>query len=517
MLKAPGSSIETGAPIQGTPGDAGSASGSGEHNGQIRGVLQRSSGATLRRHALRFVARVATLVGLDLTGFFLARGLVRWLRDGQEAGSPLFDAVTTNLPTGYLGGSQFILALVVGLTATGAYGRGDHWRDPSRILLGVALASALTLWSSLWQATVGMAILRFLVTSVALGLLLVGLRGIVAQVLKMVRGSGRYQVRSILVADEDDLPPAESTPLFRAHSAFRLTRRIAAPRSPGSRDVLMAFEHELSSAIRDDQAETVFVAGSLPPPVFAATVDIALASGAELVGLSHAMGVAGVAPRYSVTEGVMVTHLTRTALRGHELLVKRALDVVGAALALVLLSPLLLTIAVAIRLSSSGPVLFRQVRVGLGGQTFRMYKFRSMQPDAEFRRDDVMTENIYEDLRLFKLAGDPRITPLGKVLRRFSLDELPQLINVLRGEMSLVGPRPPIPSEVALYEGHHYCRFDVPPGMTGPWQVNGRNEITDFEQVVVLERNYIQNWSVWLDVRLLLATIPAVLRGTGAH
>jgi lipopolysaccharide/colanic/teichoic acid biosynthesis glycosyltransferase len=135
---------------------------------------------------------------------------------------------------------------------------------------------------------------------------------------------------------------------------------------------------------------------------------------------------------------------------------------------------------------------------------------------AEDRRPELQEISIYRDARLFKVPNDPRVTRLGRMLRRTSLDEVPQLLNVLRGEMSLVGPRPPLPMEVELYEAHHYARFDVKPGITGPWQVSGRNEIRDFEEVVALESSYIRTWSVWADLWLLLRTIPAVFRMRGA-
>jgi lipopolysaccharide/colanic/teichoic acid biosynthesis glycosyltransferase len=140
-----------------------------------------------------------------------------------------------------------------------------------------------------------------------------------------------------------------------------------------------------------------------------------------------------------------------------------------------------------------------------------------MVVEAEEQLEELRGRSLYPDSRLFKVTKDPRVTRLGRWLRRSSLDELPQLFNVLRGEMSLVGPRPPLPSEVLKYEARHYCRFDVKPGITGPWQVGGRNQITDFEGVIRLEREYIREWSVALDLKILLRTIPAVLRMEGAH
>jgi lipopolysaccharide/colanic/teichoic acid biosynthesis glycosyltransferase len=198
------------------------------------------------------------------------------------------------------------------------------------------------------------------------------------------------------------------------------------------------------------------------------------------------------------------------------LAVKRATDLIGAALGLIVVSPICAVIAALVKLESPGPVFFAQERVGRGGRRFRIIKFRTMMDGAEQRRDELLRRSLYPDPRLFKVQDDPRITPLGRWLRRTSLDELPQLINVLRGEMSLVGPRPPLPSEVALYAEHHYARFDVKPGMTGPWQVAGRNELTDFEHVMALESNYIRNWSFWQDAKLMFRTFPAVLRQRGA-
>ena len=211
-----------------------------------------------------------------------------------------------------------------------------------------------------------------------------------------------------------------------------------------------------------------------------------------------------------------ISLLSSPALLGWQLVAKRTLDVVGATAGLVLFAPVFALLAVAVRLTSPGPVLFRQRRVGLGGETFEMLKLRTMVRDADARAGEVHAVNVYGDTRLFKSAGDPRVTSIGRFLRRSSLDELPQLWNVLRGEMSLVGPRPPLPREVAQYKVRHYVRFEVAPGMTGPWQVSGRNDITDFERIVDLEQRYIAGWTVWRDLGLLLRTVPAVLSMRGA-
>jgi lipopolysaccharide/colanic/teichoic acid biosynthesis glycosyltransferase len=180
-----------------------------------------------------------------------------------------------------------------------------------------------------------------------------------------------------------------------------------------------------------------------------------------------------------------------------------------------MLSPLFLAIAVAIFMESGRPIFFRQKRLGQGGKEFTVFKFRSMYQDAEHRLHEVQRHNEIKDGPIFKWRNDPRITPFGRFLRRTSLDELPQLINVLLGQMSLVGPRPPLESEVHKYEEWHCERLSVKPGMTGLWQVSGRSNLS-FSEMVRLDNEYARTWSVWLDVVLLARTLPAVLFGRGA-
>jgi len=193
---------------------------------------------------------------------------------------------------------------------------------------------------------------------------------------------------------------------------------------------------------------------------------------------------------------------------------KRITDVAVAAPALLLLSPFMLIIAVLIRLTSPGPVIFRQKRCGLNGRTFVFYKFRSMCQDAEARRADV--EHLNERQTVFKIRNDPRLTPIGGFLRKFSIDEWPQLWNVLKGDMSLVGPRPPLPDEVEKYERWQRRRLRMRPGLTCLWAVKGRDRL-DFETWMRLDMQYIDTWSLGLDWKIMLRTIPQVLSGRGAH
>lgn len=208
--------------------------------------------------------------------------------------------------------------------------------------------------------------------------------------------------------------------------------------------------------------------------------------------------------------------LTFSAAPGNEvrLAVRRVVDVVLALAMLVLLSPLLLAIALAIRIASPGPVLFRQPRCGLHGRRFTFLKFRTMHPDAD-RLKPLLQRFNEMDGPAFKMTDDPRVFPLGKMLRRTSLDELPQLWNILRGDMSFVGPRPSVVDEVAQYEPWQRRRLSMKPGLTCLWQVSGRNELT-FEEWMRLDLEYIDNWSLWLDLKIAIKTIPAVLLGRGA-
>jgi exopolysaccharide biosynthesis polyprenyl glycosylphosphotransferase len=195
------------------------------------------------------------------------------------------------------------------------------------------------------------------------------------------------------------------------------------------------------------------------------------------------------------------------------LMLKRAVDVIFSAAALVVLSPVMLAIAIAIKLDSHGPVFYASERIGKRGRVFRCMKFRTMVRDAEKRQAEIMHMNERQGV-LFKISNDPRITTLGRLLRKYSLDELPQFFNVLKGDMSIVGPRPPLASEVREYKLSHLRRLDVTPGITGLWQVQGRQD-PSFDSYISLDVTYIENWSVWLDLKIILRTVVVVFAGTG--
>lgn len=236
---------------------------------------------------------------------------------------------------------------------------------------------------------------------------------------------------------------------------------------------------------------------------------------AELILASRLTNVAGPRIHFRPVEGLPLIHVEIPQFDGGQYWVKRTMDVVIAGTGLVLLAPLLLVLALLVRIDSPGPALFSQLRVGRDGRRFRMWKFRSMAASAPDRLAELVPANEGAG-PMFKLRNDPRVTSLGKVLRKYSLDELPQLWNVLIGDMSLVGPRPPLPREVRGYEGHVFRRLYIKPGLTGMWQVNGRSDL-GWEDSVRLDLYYVENWSLVGDLIILWRTLKVLLRPVGAY
>jgi exopolysaccharide biosynthesis polyprenyl glycosylphosphotransferase len=226
----------------------------------------------------------------------------------------------------------------------------------------------------------------------------------------------------------------------------------------------------------------------------------------------------GVAKSYMSSVGTypIVTFHT-VSLNNTERFVKRVVDILGAFVGIILTSPIMLVTAIAIKCTSKGPVIFKQKRVGMNGRVFNMYKFRSMYIDAEERKDALMAQNEMDSELMFKMKDDPRVTKVGKFIRKTSIDEFPQFFNVLIGNMSLVGTRPPTEEEVSKYNSHHWRRISIKPGITGMWQISGRSEITNFDEIVDLDTKYIDEWSVSMDFKVMFKTVEVILRRNGAY
>ena len=231
----------------------------------------------------------------------------------------------------------------------------------------------------------------------------------------------------------------------------------------------------------------------------------------EIVALRQALKRPGVFHHNHIQLRMVLWHLTIRS----SVFFKRFMDIVLAIIALILGSPVFLITALLVKVTSPGPIIFSQVRVGRFGRHFKFYKFRSMYIDAEARKAELLKHNESGDGVIFKMKKDPRITPVGRFIRKFSIDELPQLFNVILGDMSLVGPRPPLPSEVRTYTLEERKRLNITPGITCLWQVSGRSELP-FSKQIALDKEYIASRSAWKDFLILLKTIPAILTGKGA-
>jgi len=405
--------------------------------------------------------------------------------------------------------------VLIGLNANGAYRPGDARRDARRLLLGVGLAAAVLAMLAVLPPSVDLP-LAFLPCFIPIALgALIAERWLVDLVVRQAYAHGIGLRKALIVGrhgEVEEILNGLQNDLNRDHRiiGYVTPSYVYDAKALGSIDDLDAILD------REDAAELI-IAGSLRAEVVQRVADACIKRGTAMIAVpSWGRGVRGWAEPVKIG-GLPGYHVHPARLGMPALVLKRATDLVLTVIGLAACSPLMALIALAIKIDSPGPVFFRQRRVGLGGRDFMMWKFRSMSCQAEDKREQIAHLNAYADGRLFKLRDDPRVTRVGRVLRRFSLDELPQLINVLAGDMSLVGPRPPVPVEVGRYEPRHFVRLSVVPGLTGPWQVGGRNLITDFEEVVRLEREYIDAWSLRLDLQIMAKTVGVVLSGRGAY
>ncbi len=338
------------------------------------------------------------------------------------------------------------------------------------------------------------------------------------------RREGLCLIGAVVVGSHQDATRVTNDLIKHHHAGYRPVAVAYTDGTGGARFAaadgrnvpLVAYE-ELADTIRATHTRAVIVAGELPGGR-SAVQDLGWRlenSKTELILTSVLTDVAGPRIHMRPVDGLPMLHVDLPQYAGVNHTVKRGVDLVLAGAALVLLAPVLAAVALAVRLDSRGPVLFRQQRIGHAGEPFTMFKFRSMVVDAEARLTELARHNQGNEV-LFKLRDDPRITRVGAFIRRYSLDELPQLLNVLNGTMSLIGPRPPLPREVAAYEGRVNRRLLIKPGITGLWQVSGRSNLS-WEESVKLDLYYVENWSVTTDFTILLRTVRAVLQRDGAY
>lgn len=410
---------------------------------------------------------------------------------------------------------SMVALVLIGLNANGAYRRGDARRDVRCLTLGVALAGAVLVVLTVLPPQLDIPS-WFTPAFVAACLLALAVeRGLVNVVVRLARAHGIGLRRAIIVGRYADVAEV----LARLEHDENCDHQIVGFVTPARiRDsAALGSIDELDAIVSREEPAELIIAGSQNADVVQRVADASLKHGTAMIAVPNwARDVRGWAEPVRVGS-LAGYHVHPAKLGMPAMALKRGADLSLTLCGLVVCAPIMALVAVAIKLDTRGPVFFKQRRVGLGGRNFMMWKFRSMMPEAELQREKIAHLNRYADGRLFKLRDDPRVTRVGRVLRRFSLDELPQLLNVLSGDMSLVGPRPPVPSEVGKYEPRHFVRLSVVPGMTGPWQVGGRNLITNFDEVVRLEREYIEDWSLRRDLQIMAKTVGVVLSGKGAY
>ncbi len=478
-------------------------------------ALTRRAHHIMRLHLVRSAVRITVLMAGDAAALLLLRFVLRGIRDEAWLGSVVASVMSKLVPQGALPLVQLLPAVLLGLIVLDTYGASDRRRDAGRLVAGASLGLGLPFWSYVWSQFTPLALPGFVILAMVIGMALIVERHLIDHMVRSLWPIGPGAARALLICRPEYSKRALEHPLLSDAREFAFGG-ILDPEEFGHKAGKRGFSR-LCQTIKRYRADTVVLSGPLDDDALSLVIDAAGAAGCQLFAIPRAFALGGVESQMVWRRGAPLIALNRPGLRGRQLLIKRTLDVLVASLGIALLSPIFLLVGLAVYVSSPGPIFFRQTRVGLGGRLFKITKFRSMVHDAEAKRDDLSTLSVYSDLRLFKVKDDPRVTRFGAFLRRSSLDELPQLWNALLGDMSLVGPRPPLPCEVELYEEHHYTRFDVKPGITGPWQVNGRNLITDFEKVIQLETDYIREWSIWKDFGILLKTVPAVLYMRGAN
>jgi exopolysaccharide biosynthesis polyprenyl glycosylphosphotransferase len=502
-------------------------SGSGGHawHDELRLRLQRRAPSNLRRHALRLVIRVGVLVVADLAAFAAARAVVRLVRDHAFLGGDVAALVQVRFPPGFLNGWQFAAALLLGLFVTGNYDAGDRRRNPARLLAGCAFAATLAFWTAFWGREAGPTLLRYVATTLVVWL------GVTAERLSIdlfVRHAVRRHpapLRTLVIGVRPAVSTGAGSLLDSDDSAIEVVGCVAVSAGQVGSNTVGNLA-DLRRLVVDHRVAALLLADRLTDQAFRHVAEVAAAAGCQLLSVPERFRLAGVWAEMLWIRGQPLVQLSAPSLRLWQLCLKRVFELALTTVGLLVVAPVMLLIAAAVRLESPGPVFFRQERVGSGGRSFRVFKFRTMYngvPDTPHRElvtrmlrgDDAGAAHVAQDgTPVYKLVGDSRVTGIGRWLRRTSLDELPQLFNVFAGDMSLVGPRPPLPYEVAEYDHWQFDRLQVRPGITGLWQVSGRNQFS-YRQMCELDLEYVRRWSLWLDVKILFKTVPVVLANSG--
>jgi exopolysaccharide biosynthesis polyprenyl glycosylphosphotransferase len=489
-------------------GGAGTARSNGE-NPRLR--VQRAGHQTKKRHFRRALRRVVSLAAIDLLTLLAAHDLVHYLR---RIGAPGDEILSLLFPAGFMDGWGSLAAIFVGLAVAGGYASEERWARVGTIHRGVALGAALGMWQSIDQLGALWTVTHWVVFVMVVGGAMAAVRRAVLLVVLRYRLAAKPSDRVILVGDPHSLTGRRAAEAVLRRPGMESLGWLS---ERGDVDDYLGHPSAVWEVLCETGTDTVVLCGDLSREMFDSVVEAAAVAGCRVLSIRPRGPLMASQPRAVHDGRLRMLELTFPAGRAGQDVLKRLFDIIVALALLLLLAPVLALIALCIGVDSRGPVLFVQDRVGRAGRVFPMLKFRTMRDGSDEAKDELAHLNCSGDPRLFKIEKDPRVTKAGAFLRRWSLDELPQLWNVVRGDMSLVGPRPFFEADLAAYDDHHFIRLTVKPGLTGLWQVKGRSSIVDFEEVISLDREYVEKWSFFLDLQILTATIPAVLRRTGAY
>ncbi|HEV2148543.1 MAG TPA: sugar transferase [Longimicrobiaceae bacterium] len=478
--------------------------------------VRQAVDAAIRRGWLEMGRRASRIFVLMLTDIAAALGAASAMLSLRP------DAWPAGFGSAAASWSTFVVAVCIqplALSVSGAYRAGESRVSFWRVLLGLLLGVSATGMQAFLVGGMG-APLRV----EALGLLayvlwatiaIFAVRVVIDRGVSFAYSLGIGRRRALVVGSSDELQGVVEMLRDRNSADLRVMGRLSPTheREPGAIHAIAEIDLALEAT---DVQEVIVASSKLSFEALETLIHRCVQRGVGVSLAPKTLHLMGMQFESRQVRGGTLLRLRPVGLGFPQLAVKRTIDLTLSMIVLVVTWPLFVLIALAIKLDSPGPVLFRQVRAGLGGRPFRMYKFRTMVNDADAMKMELHHLNESGDPRLFKIRNDPRVTRVGRLLRKTSLDELPQLFNVLAGEMSVIGPRPFFPEDLDQYSDHHFERLSVLPGITGLWQVRGRSQVVDFEEVVRFDREYIDGWSVWLDLKILLLTLPAVMRRTGA-
>jgi exopolysaccharide biosynthesis polyprenyl glycosylphosphotransferase len=466
----------------------------------------------LRLDTLRKIVRVCVLLTLDFFGVYMAILTALWLKAGLLTGDWVLRSQAAQ--TAELFDFAFLLTVLL-FARSGLYSARGERPGLSRIVSSLAQVSFVALiyatasgsqfssyyifYGSLFFAVIYIALLR---------------RSYEALTGVLLRAAG-YQRRAVLVGTGQHIEAVGHALRDAAHPTVKVVGFISLTPRPNNGLLSLGTLDELAAVIHRHRIDEVIIADpDFPQPQAVELVDVAHGAGVRVRIAPSTMELLVHRAEFVPGEAVPLFELKPPVFEGFDYAVKRTFDLVISSLLLLVLSPVMAASALAVRLSSRGPVIYRSMRPGIGGAPFACLKFRTMYRDADQQQADLESFNEATGA-LFKMRDDPRMTPVGRFLRRYSIDELPQLFNVVRGEMSLVGPRPLPARDFERLEEWHKKRYLVMPGITGLWQVSGRSEL-DFDDLVRLDFLYLERWSVFLDLSILVKTVPAVFTRRGA-